>query len=949
MPTIIGWAGTDTLTGGAGDDFIVGGRGADRLTGGAGADRFRFNSWQDSRSDAPDTVTDFASGQDTIDLAGMTGLLLVRVLSVGSDTVLLAATSTGLMRVNIVGRVAPGDVRVPPGVPVEATTVNASRFDDSLVGTRSSDGRDFVTGTSGVEGLNGGDGSNPLPTFWDDILDGAGGADILSGGAWDIVYGGDGADVLSAGHTSTTGGTIYMVGGAGSDRFGAVTNVPVRILDFTTNGPDADVLELATGYRPVQFADGVQYGAWFVVGVTVNDMVGRVVGPAGFGVNPANYPVVVSGVTYAPTPTGITYQGATSADHLDYSLATGPLEFFADWSSGGTRSTVYSTRFDPVRGPVRNDETYDTLTGIEMITGTAFADTMLTEGRITLSGGGGDDRLIAYRFRGDSNVVLYGGAGDDQLVGNGEDRLYGDEGQDWIQGGDMNDLIYGGEGNDLLDPGTGSDLVDGGDGVDTVVYTGARSTYQITTANGVTRVTTTANGETDTLVGIKSIRFSDQTITLDPPVYVYSTAGEILQGTVAGDVLIGGGGADTIISGQGSDIIRYLATSDSQAGAARDTLSDFQTGQDRIDLTAIAPTSISVVLVAEGSSVRGVVFAETPTGAFQTYSPNVINSRDFIYNATFGVFVIGSSLADVIVGSTRADPLLGNGGDDTITGGGGADAIAGGSGRDRYVYLAASDSNGTAGLDNLYDFTSGEDTIDLRGLRPTSISIVRSENGSSFIFAEAASGSFLTTAAQRTVQGYDIDYAGTLGLYIQGSTVAETLIGSARRDELNGGAGDDVLIGGLGADGLFGGAGADIFRYEAPSHSTASETDIIRDFVSGVDVIDLLGVRTGIEDRFGIAQSGTSSFLFVDLGGDGTNDMVIALTNTTLRASDIVWGSGVGALGAEPSVKQPGPAVMPVENDGAVALGIADLSGHEARFMHDIEGLRGFHGQDWYL
>ena len=68
---LIGNAGADQLFGLAGNDALVGGAGADQLRGGAGVDYFRYLSTSDSTAEAMDTILDFASGGDKIDLSAI--------------------------------------------------------------------------------------------------------------------------------------------------------------------------------------------------------------------------------------------------------------------------------------------------------------------------------------------------------------------------------------------------------------------------------------------------------------------------------------------------------------------------------------------------------------------------------------------------------------------------------------------------------------------------------------------------------------------------------------------------------------------------------------------------------------------------------------------------------------------------------------------------------------
>ncbi len=68
VPTIKGTAKADSLVGGLGDDTIDGGKGNDTLTGGAGNDTFVFDSALNAKTNV-DTITDFVSGADKIELS----------------------------------------------------------------------------------------------------------------------------------------------------------------------------------------------------------------------------------------------------------------------------------------------------------------------------------------------------------------------------------------------------------------------------------------------------------------------------------------------------------------------------------------------------------------------------------------------------------------------------------------------------------------------------------------------------------------------------------------------------------------------------------------------------------------------------------------------------------------------------------------------------------------
>ncbi|CRM89586.1 Serralysin precursor [Pseudomonas sp. 22 E 5] len=69
MENAIGGSGDDAMIGNDADNRLTGGAGGDRLRGGGGADTFDYNSASDSTPDNPDTIMDFVSGTDKINVS----------------------------------------------------------------------------------------------------------------------------------------------------------------------------------------------------------------------------------------------------------------------------------------------------------------------------------------------------------------------------------------------------------------------------------------------------------------------------------------------------------------------------------------------------------------------------------------------------------------------------------------------------------------------------------------------------------------------------------------------------------------------------------------------------------------------------------------------------------------------------------------------------------------
>lgn len=148
-------------------------------------------------------------------------------------------------------------------------------------------------------------------------------------------------------------------------------------------------------------------------------------------------------------------------------------------------------------------------------------------------GSNGNDVLIG----GSARDRLDGGRGHDRLTGGAQnDRLIGGAGRDVLSGGSGNDKLIGGTHNDRLGGGTGRDALDGGRGDDRL-------------SGGLGR--------------------------------------DVLDGGPGSDRLIGGGGADRMIGGAGHDTFVFSSPAQMSAGGARDTITDFVPGRDKIDFTAL--------------------------------------------------------------------------------------------------------------------------------------------------------------------------------------------------------------------------------------------------------------------------------------------------------------------------------------------------------------------------
>jgi len=359
-----------------------------------------------------------------------------------------------------------------------------------------------------------------------------------------------------------------------------------------------------------------------------------------------------------------------------------------------------------------------------------------------------------------------------------------------------------------------------------------------------------------------------------------NAAGNSLSGLAGDDRLVGGAGGDALFGGAGTNTFVYERASDSD-NAHLDIIHDFKAGADRLDLAGLAPSNVSILHYNGGTFVNG----GSGASVFQIGSINPINGSD-ILGLTNGVYLVGEDVASTLIGSGKDDTIVGGSANDTIVGGDTGDALFGGAGADTFVYESATNSD-NAHLDIIHDFQTGVDRLDLTALGASNVSILHYQGGT---FVSGGSGAAVFQIASMT----DINAIDLLGLtsgaYIVGDELANTLLGSGFGETIVGGDGNDVIIGGGAADALFGGTGADTFSFWSKTDSTPSAPDIIHDFQTGVDKIDLTALHTnGANDHYSLVSDASASYLFVQLAGNTGNDMLILFGTPSVHDSDILW------------------------------------------------------------
>ena len=226
-----------------------------------------------------------------------------------------------------------------------------------------------------------------------------------------------------------------------------------------------------------------------------------------------------------------------------------------------------------------------------------------------MHGGGGDDVMDANW----GNNVVHGGAGNDSLSGGQghrisvltRDRFFGAAGEDTIVAGLNHDKAYGGSGADVLgemSTASGNRLY--GNAGDDQLF-GRAEHHGLYGGAGADVITATLGARCQSYGG----NGNDTVISESGSDRLFGGNGDdmIVAGTF-GNLIYGGRGTDQMTGGDGSDHFVLTNVRDSAVGVDHDVISGFVTGQDRIDLKAIASGQLFIDEAAFGSIAGQVRF-----------------------------------------------------------------------------------------------------------------------------------------------------------------------------------------------------------------------------------------------------------------------------------------------------------------------------------------------------
>ncbi|RYG87095.1 MAG: hypothetical protein EON59_08375 [Alphaproteobacteria bacterium] len=241
---------------------------------------------------------------------------------------------------------------------------------------------------------------------------------------------------------------------------------------------------------------------------------------------------------------------------------------------------------------------------------------------------------------------------------------------------------------------------------------------------------------------------------------------DTINGAGGNDTIIGGTSYDTLTGGTGNDTFAFASAAEiGDRPGARDVITDFTTGQDKIDLSAIDANStlsggqdFTFIAANDGSftGTAGELAWHTEATTGRTLVQGDVNG-DRIHDFELELSGIKSLKASDFIGlgtgssqpttpttpTTPAPPTTPPA--DTLYGSAGRDTMTGGTGNDVFLFRAISDLGATtSSRDVITDFVKGQDKIDLSSIDAST----RQSGDQDFTFIAGDNASFTGTAGE---------------------------------------------------------------------------------------------------------------------------------------------------------------------------------------------------------
>ena len=804
--TITGGSGSDTLwggskadriDGGSGNDSVVGADGNDTVIGGSGNDSINAGGGVDNvdAGDGDDqiyvtTATDFiglAAAETVIGGAGNDTLTISQSATAITITAADLLGLSGVDRISLSGTSLAGSITLSDAVYTANGVSNLKVLDgDATQGS-------LTVNAAALTGSNAITVTANTATGVNDTLTGGAGDDtfIFSTTAGlestDTVVGGAGTDTISLTATAnvtadlsgvrtvervvTTGNAGNVVITVGSDSVLAASTTLTVDASSVTNGTNT-LNYTGSGITAATKAQNVTgtAAADTIIGGGGNDVLtggdgaDTITGGGGIdnisGGNGADFFDVGTATDFIGLTAPETVAGGAGTDTLRFAAGTGATVAATDLA-GLTSVEVIQTLDTTGSFSVTLTDAVYASDGVTSLTVNAAA---MTSGNLSVSASG----LSAANAITVTRTTTGADGGDSIVLGAGNDAL-----------AVYSDILAAG--TTTLTGGTGSDTITITHGADTRTMTALVTGFEkiaFATASVANTISLTTN-DANVAAGVTfTVDASNRTAATtfvgtaeaDGKFSIVGGSGaDILTGGALADTITGGVGVDTITGGLGADVLTggadsadvfvfAMPTTGSSAytsvqsnGSNTDSITDFVTGTDKIQIDlnyfqiASAVTVDATVQTARaGTSLiqdnlsgnRGQAVYDTVGSALyvNVNADNLLTTSDYKINinpaATATATIADGDINFVITGGTGADTITAGGGADTIDGGAGADSITGGAGADSIIggagadtltggtqadtFVFANTSTGTptgTNFDTITDYVSGTDII----------------------------------------------------------------------------------------------------------------------------------------------------------------------------------------------------------------------------------------------